>query len=184
MDVVVKPSFIDLVFLILCLRIVYIAVARGMLRECFRLLGLINGVFAAFHNYTGFSEKLVKIIPFLNREYVHFISFFLIFIGVNAVFTLLRLIITFLFKREQISLKERWVSFLFGSAGACFWVSAVIFALHLSPLNPKHFTSSISYALFKNIAPKAYLVSMNLNPKIGANEKVQKYCELKNGGRE
>ena len=179
MEIPARAEFIDLIFLILCLRIIYISVSRGIVQESFKLIGLLVASFFAFHYYSLLGDAIQNKISFLNREYLYFTSFLLILLGVRTVFNLLRLIVTLLFKIGHASPTERWLGLFLGGVRAVFLSSIIIFLLVLSPLNPKYFSNSLSYAFFKNIAPKIYLLSYNLYSKFNSssvsNEEVERY---------
>ena len=175
--------FIDLFFLIICLRVIYISISRGILRESFKIIGLFFGSFFAFQYYFSLSESISKKISFLNREYFLFFSFLLIFLGVGLVFTFAGLIAASLFGKKEAYLRRRLLSFFLGAFRASFLVSVIIFLLHLSPLDSKHFCHTISYSITKNIGPKIYLMSFKMynkfNREAALNKEVEKYYETK-----
>jgi len=148
---------IDIFFLILCLRIIYIAVSRGIVSEGFKLIGTLLGGLCAFRWYK-FLDTYTGRVPFLNRQYLDFISFLAIFLSIHAIISLIRFIITSLFKRKEIPVKERWISLFVGMVRAVFLSSVFVFMMHLSSPNPQYLTQSKSTRIFKNIAPKIYLV--------------------------
>ena len=141
------------------------------------------GSLFAFHYYSYLSGIISKKIPFLSKEYFLFFSFLLIFLGVGLIFTLIRLIVTSFFKKSEIYLKERLLVLGTGVFRALFLASVLIFSLHLSPLDSKHFCHSISYSIFKDIGPKIYLTSFKvynkLNPEVTVNKEVEEYYETK-----
>ena len=176
--------FIDLVFLILCLRVIYISISRGIVREIFKLTGLFLGSFFAFHYYFSLANNISDKIPFLNREYFLLFSFLVILLGVRLIFTFSRLITAFFFKREEICLKERVALFFLGAFRTSLLGSVIFFSLYLSPLDSKYFCHSISYSIFKNIGPKIYLTAFKIYDKISfktvVNKEVEEYYEAKN----
>ena len=175
--------FIDLFFLIICLRVIYISISRGVLRESFKIIGLFFGSFFAFQYYFSLSDSISKKISFLNKEYFLFGSFFLILLGVGLVFAFTGLIAAFLFRKKEMCPKERLLSFFFGAFRASFLVSVILFLLHLSPLDSKHFCHTIAYNITKNIGPKIYLMSFKMynkfNPEAAVNKEVEEYYEVK-----
>jgi len=183
MEISGSQTFIDLFFLILCLRVVYISISRGIVSESFKLIGLLLGAFFAFHYYYSFADKISDKIHFLSREYFLLFSFLLIFLGIRLIFTLARLIVTFFFKKEEVAFKERVALFFLGALRASLIGSVILFSLHLSPLGSKRFQHSASYILFKNIGPKIYLMAFKvydkINFKIVINKEVVKYYEAK-----
>ncbi len=181
MEVSGISALIDIFFLILCLRVIYIAVSRGIPSESFKLAGLLIGSFLAFAYYPYVGKVINDKIPILKKEYFHFVSFFFILLGVVIVFSLARLITAILFKREKIPYKERWVALIMGVLRFCLLSSVILFILHLSPLKPKHLNESITYGILKNVAPKYYLVTHKIyelfEPKAILNEEVRDYYE-------
>jgi len=183
MEISGSQTFIDLFFLILCLRVVYISISRGIVSESFKLTGLLLGAFLAFHYYYSFADKISDKIHFLSREYFLLFSFLLIFLGIRLIFTLARLIVTFFFKKEESAFKERVVLFFLGVFRASLIGSVIIFSLHLSPFDSKRFHHSLSYSLLKNFGPKIYLMTFKVYDKISfkmvVNKEVVKYYEAK-----
>jgi len=183
MEISLSQTFIDLVFLILCLRVVYISMSRGIISESFKLTGLLLGSFFAFHYYSSLADKISDKIPFLSREYFLLFSFLLILLGIRLIFALSRLIVTFFFKRGEVGLKERRVLFFLGALRASLIGSIIFFSLYLSPLDSKRFCHSISYSISKNVGPGIYLVAFKvydkLSPKIVVNKEVRNYYEAK-----
>ena len=181
MEIFGSQTFIDLFFLILCLRVVYISISRGIVSESFKLTGLLLGAFFAFHYYSSLADKISNKVHFLSKEYFLFFSFLLIFLGIRLIFAVVRLIGTFFFKKEDLPLKKRWLLFFLGAFRASFIGSIILFSLYLSPLDSKRFCHSISYSIFKNIVPKIYIMAFNVysktNFKILINKEVVKYYE-------
>ena len=129
-----KQALIDLFFLILCLRVTYISATRGILRESFKIGGLLVGALFALHYYFSLGDYISKKILFLGKDYPYLVSFLLILLSIGVVFSLSRSIVTLLFKnkKEEISAEERWVSVFMGGFRAVFLSSIVIFLLHQS----------------------------------------------------
>ena len=181
MEISGSQTFIDLLFLILCLRVIYISVSRGIVRENFKIGGLLLGSFFAFQYYFSLADRVSDKIPFLSRGYFLLFSFLLIILGIRLIFTLSRLIVTFFFKRGEIYFKERVLLFFLGAFRASLIGSIIFFSLYLSPLDSKYFCHSISYSIFKNVGPKIYLVAFKVYDKISSkiviNKEVEEYYE-------
>jgi len=177
MEIFGSQPFVDLFFLILCLRVIYISISRGIVCESFKLAGVLLGSFFAFHYYSSLADK----IPFLSREYFLLIAFISIFLWIRLILTLSRMIVTFFCKKDGVCFKARVVSLFLGAFRASLIGSVIFFSLHLSPLDSKYFCHSISYSIFKDISPKIYLVALKgygkFNPKIIVNKEVEKYYE-------
>ena len=171
--------FIDLLFLLLCVRILYIAVSRGIVTEAIKIIGLLFGVFFAFQYYSFIGDTVGKSILFLNKRYFHLVVFLIILLGIRAIFSFLGLIVRLLFKRQDTAIFERWVSFFAGSFRAALLSSIVLFALHLSPLSSEFYSHSTAYSFFRNLAPGSYMVIQqsfaSVNPKFVRNKEVEEY---------
>lgn len=176
-----QSNLIDLFFLILFLRIVYIAITRGTLCESFKLAGLLIGGLLAFHFYNSFGQKLGSKIAFLSKGHLSFVSFLLIFSCVILIFILFRLIVTSFFKVNEISFPERWLLFVMGAFRATFLISVIFFIYFLFPAHSKYPSKSISYNLCKNFAPKIYAAAFkafgSFNKEFKLNEEVESYHE-------
>jgi len=183
MEITARAAFIDLFFLILCLRIIYVSVSKGVLQENFKVVGIFISSFFAFQYFSLLTNNINSKISFLNPKYLYFISFLLIFLGIGIVFNLLWLIISLLFKQEQkeIGQPQKWLGFFLGSFRAFFLSSIIIFLLYLSPLNSQYFNDTISYRVFKNIAPKIYQLFFKFYSKFNTearlNKEVEEYYE-------
>ncbi len=177
MEISESQNLIDLVFLILCLRVIYISISRGIVSESFKLAGLLLGSFFAFHYYSSLADK----IPFLSREYSLLLSFLLILLWIRLIFTLSRLIVTFFFKKGEVYFTEGVMLFFLGAFRASLIGSIIFFSLYLSPLDSKHFCHNISYSISKNVGPKIYLVAFQVydkfSSKIVVNKEVEEYYE-------
>jgi uncharacterized membrane protein required for colicin V production len=181
MGILKRLTVIDFLFLFLALRIIYIAVLRGLFEEVFKTLGVFVSSLAAFHYYPLISKNIEGKYTFLNQKFFYFLPFLLIFVGGLLIFYLLRKIITIFLPKREISLKEKGVSLFVGCLRIVLLVSVIIFLLYLSPLKRKYLERSLSYPLFKNVAPKSYLISFKFykkfNPKSKLNEEVERYYD-------
>ncbi len=181
MELTGLPNFLDILFLIICLRVVYVAAARGMIAEGLKGGGLLAGSLLAFHYYTFIGDRFTAQGRFIRPEYFDFISFFFILVAAGLIFALTRLIVMVLFKRDEIPATERWLALFAGGARAIILSSVLIFLLHLSPLEPRLYNQSFSWKFAHRVAPKVYLESFKLYrhfvPTSQVNKEVQKYYE-------
>lgn len=188
MEIIEKLELIDLFFLILCLRISYIAVSGGILKEILKILGLLCGSILAFHYYPFLAIRIEDKFLFLSflrqkeRSFC-FVSYLLIFVATLIVISLLRGIVIYFFKKEKISIKEKLSSLFAGLLRFVFLASIIIFFFYLTSLHPKYYSNSVSYRVFKNIAPQTYLVFFKFYNKfdsqIKINKEVEEYYETK-----
>lgn len=183
MDIIGKPEIIDIFFLILFLRITYIAISRGLLREICKIVGLICAAFFAFHFYFDLAKIIRAKINFINPAYLYSVSFFLIFIVIKTIFSLLNLIIGLFLPKGEISGRKRVGLLGMGIFRSLFLFGAIFYFLNLTSFNPNYFKNSLSYNLSKNISPGFYLVAGKIarkfNNNFKINEKVKKYLEKK-----
>jgi len=179
MEVSWGTTAIDIFFLLLCLGIVYSAVSRGIVHEFFKLTGLLFAIFFAFHYYPLLGKSLENRVSVVNANYAQAVSFLVIFAGITIVFNLARLIVTFLFRREHIALAERWLSLCTGLIRAALTISVLFFLAHLAGHGSDRLPRTISYKVFKTVAPHAYLALYTVYSKFGpqatVNDAVQKY---------
>ncbi|MBU1121097.1 MAG: CvpA family protein [Candidatus Omnitrophica bacterium] len=165
------------------MKVIYTAVSKGVVNEAFKASGIFIGSLFSFHYYLQVAAKLEANLPFLNKKYLFFTVFLLIFLGILAVFSVLRKIVAFLYKKEEFSVKERWISFFIGGLRFVLLASVILFFLHLYSLNEKYYGKSVSYRLLKKVAPKVYLVSLDflnfykIDTQKELNKEVKKYYE-------
>ncbi|UCG34658.1 MAG: CvpA family protein [Candidatus Omnitrophota bacterium] len=182
MEVIKRVALIDFVFLIVCLRILYIAIIQGVLREAFRLGGIFCGSVLAFHFYPQLAKTIEVNLPLVGQKYFALAAFILIFLGAKTAFYLVAKIAGLLFERENNSLVQRWISFFMGILRFIVLGSTALYLFSISPLNPKYYEGLALRAL-KNAAPKIYLVSAEIfkksvpELKVEANKEVQNYYE-------
>ncbi|MCF7887380.1 MAG: CvpA family protein [Candidatus Omnitrophica bacterium] len=181
MDIAGRPGIIDIFFLILFLRIVYVAASRGALREACKLIGLISASLFAFHFYPNLAEIIRAEISFINSNYLYSVSFFLIFIAIKIIFSLLNLIISLFLPKAEISAKERMVLLAVGAFRGFFLFSTIFFLLSLSSFKPDYVKNSLFYNFSKRIAPSFYLISAKIFKgfNLTVNEKIEDYLNQK-----
>ena len=175
---------IDLGFIILWGRILYIAVSRGIVTEIIKLTGLLAGIFFAFQYYSSDGGKLNLSIPFLGKGYFNLVTFLIIFFGIRTIFSLLGLIVNLLFKRQGIGVFERWISFFAGSLRAALFSSVIVFAFYLSPFNLSIAKRSLAINIFAKPAAYTYMAISRLFPvsdkKMKANQNIEEYLNFLN----
>jgi len=184
MELIDKFHIIDIFFLIIFLRIVFIAFSRGLLNEFIKLIGLSFASFFSFQYYSLFLGEVFGKEPFsFNQEHLNLISFLIIFFVVVFIFFLLRRAVVPFLKQKKYSLWEKGLASLLGCCRALFSVSIIIFILWLSPFSFKGVFKSFSYKKFKSIAPLSYLGSFKfyktINPQSQLNKEVVTYYEAK-----
>ena len=183
MEITARAALIDLFFLILCLRIIYISVSKGALQEIFKIVGLVLSSLLAFHFYSFLGNSISNKVTIIGKDYLYFISFLIIFLGIGAIINLIRLILALLFKREEVPRPERWLGLFIGGFRAAYLSSIILFLLYLSPLGLHYFSDTLAYKIFKPVAPKIYLLSFKVYNKLyteaEVNKEVEEYYETK-----
>lgn len=187
-------SVLDFFFILLYLRICYVAISKGFFTEVFKTISLFCATILSLHFYTGFQSKLIlniidwlrNSLPFIDIRVFYFSSFLIIFLGVGMVFSLLRGVFIPLIARDQSegnSYCQRWISFFLANIRWFVIVSVSIFVLWLSPLTFSSCYDSLSYRFFKNVAVKVYFFSIKIwgkfNPDVEVNKEVKGYYEIK-----
>ncbi len=179
MGIAGRPEVIDIFFLVILLRIIYIAASRGFLREFCKLAGLFCASFLAFGFYPYLSEIVRTRVSFINPNFLHFIAFFLIFVVVRLTFSLVILIIGLFLPKPEASAKDKVLLLGLGSFRAVFFLSVIFFSLSLLSFNPRYIRDSLTYNLFKKVAPSVYLFSAGivrrLNEDFEVNTRVEGY---------
>ena len=152
-------SITDLVFLNLWLRISYIAVSQGLLKEISKSIGLFFSTIIAFHYHPVLGKEIESKVPLLGKGYSELVSFILIFVAGLIVLSLLRKVIFAFFKKGDISSQEKWLSFFMGGIRFIFLVSVIIFVFSFLPPRLRYVRDSYLHPVCESIAPKMYLAS-------------------------
>lgn len=140
-------NWVDLVAIILFFRICYLAAAKGVITEIFKLLGVVCAIYLSMHYFTVLSDffRLHKGTHVIPLSFLDFLSFIILIVIGYLIFVLLRLILGRFAKMETTPKISRIGGLILGFARAYLCVSLVIFSLAIS---------SISY--FRKSAEKAY----------------------------
>ena len=181
MEILKSFTVIDFIFLILCLRILYTAVTRGLVSESLRLLGSVLAAIFAFQFYSLGAQWVAVILPFVKDKVPLVISFIIIFVSIKVIFSLLAGVVGAFVGREYTSIVERWFSLLIGGVRFAVLGSVCVYVLFLSSLNPDIYAGSPAARICKKVAPAFYLGFMDLyqkaNPTAAINEEVKTYYE-------
>ncbi len=176
-------GLIDIIFLILCIIITYEAAARGIFLEILKLIGLFFSLIFSFQFYPFLFTALTAKLPLFAKDYSKFLAFGFLFFSTFLLSDLLSRLVNSLFKREIIPSWEKLIAILIGFVRIAFLSSVIVFLLYLLPINNDFFRKGISKELFKNIAPKIYLVSAKsykkIQPNFKLNMEVEKLYEVK-----
>lgn len=181
MDIIKGFGFIDLLFIILWLTISYTAISKGLFLEILKLTALVVSALIAFQFYPFFTSTVTARVAVLSKDYFDVITFCVLFSIVGIILGLLTKLLGALFKREEVHLPEKLVALVFGSARAIFLTSIFIFLFYLFPAGADTPHKGLAFGIFKNIAPKVYLVSADILdgfiPGLTINMQVKKIYE-------
>lgn len=183
MALITKINLLDVFFLILYLRICYVAISRGFFSELVRVTGIFLAGLVAFNYYSPLAIKLGERIIFLKPQYLNFICFSLLILVGNIIAALLSKIIAVFSTKEERTFDEKIFSLLMGLVRSVFLTSLIFFIFYLSPFNKNYISQGYAYRLFKNTAPIVYLAAVNFyskfKPAILPNEEVKRYYDIK-----
>jgi len=174
--------WIDLLFLLLFLRILYISAAKRLVFEVMKFLGAFVATFFAFQFYPQPAKSLAWISS-KPPAYVSLISFFLIFFCFLMAFHFLAKIVWLMFRKgEDHPRVEKWIGFFLGMGRGALLCSVLAFSLSLTPAQDKIQLRGAFSKLFKNVAPQVYFFSFRsfykqVNPAAEVNKEVQDYYE-------
>jgi len=160
LDVLKQLNWVDVFFVILLIRICYVAIKNGFPVELFKLLGTLSAVYLSLHYYIIFPDYIVGRIGAKNipLEYLTFFSFILLAILGYLIFMILSKIFSRFIQMEAVPTLNKWGSLILSIMRSFLLVSLLIFIFVIAPWG--YFRNSINNAysgkrLFK-IAPTTY----------------------------
>ncbi len=136
-DIFSQLNWIDLGYIVLFLRIAYIAFRNGFVVEIAKLCGALLAVYLSLHYYTAISDFVrphikTDIIPL---KFLDFFFFLLVaFLG-YAVSILLRESLSRLIKLEAIPLLHKWGGLAVAAARAILLASLISYAMWVSTVS-------------------------------------------------
>lgn len=161
MDILKQFNWVDIFYVIILIRIGYVAVKNGFPVELFKLLGILLAAYLSLHYYIIFSDYIVgrigeKALPL--QDDITFLSFIALAILGYLIFMLLGRVFSRFIQMEAVPNLNKWGSLILSIMRSFLCVSLLIFILVISPWG--YFRDSVnnSYSgkrLFK-IAPAAY----------------------------
>ncbi|HTY45621.1 MAG TPA: CvpA family protein [Patescibacteria group bacterium] len=162
LNVLKEFNWVDIFVIILLLRICYVSLKNGFLLEFFKLLGTVAAIYCAMHYYTRVSGSigaLMKLGKNGQLAIFDFLSFIVLALLGYAVFWVIRELIARLFKAEAVPTLAKWGGLVVGVARAFLFLSFVLFALYLSPVDYMHDSIPASYSGKKiiQVAPNLYV---------------------------
>ena len=177
-----KVPWIDIFSLVVFIRVVYIALRRGILNEFVKFTGVFVASFFSLQYYSSFLGSVFGKAPFFfSRVWLNTISFFIIFLISTFVSFLIRRAVTLIFRREKYFLWERITAVVLGILRALLLVSVFVFFFYSVPFLKTGVIKSTSFKITKGIAPavyiKMYRVYRKINPPADINKEVEDYYE-------
>lgn len=160
LNILKQFNWVDILFIILLLRICYVALKNGFPVELFKLLGTISAVYLALHYYIVFPDFIINSVGVRNipLEYLTFFSFILLAILGYLIFVLLSRVFLRFIHIEAVSNLNKWGGLILGIIRNSLFVSLVIFIFVIAPVG--YFRNSVSNSYsgkrLLKIAPTAY----------------------------
>jgi uncharacterized membrane protein required for colicin V production len=153
-------NWVDIFFVILLIRICYVAIKNGFSVELFKLLGTVSAIYLSLHYYIIFPDYIVGRIGVKNipLEYLTFFSFVSLATLGYLIFMLLRKVFSRFIHMEAVSNLNKWGSLILSVIRSFLLISLLIFIFVIAPTD--YFRNSVnnSYSgkhLF-TIAPTTY----------------------------
>ena len=172
---------IDAVALFIFLKAFYTATKRGIFTESIKLCAVFVASFFSFQYYPLLLRKFES--DALRQEYLHFFAFCILFAAGIFLFFLLRKIVMLLLHFENPGRLQRCFALPLSVIHSVIFLSTVMFCFFLVPFKEDPFKGSVSYRFFRNVAPRAYILSFEgykkIWPKAEKNKNVLVYCESK-----
>jgi len=160
LNILKQFNWVDVFFVILLIRICYVAIKNGFSVELFKLLGTLSAVYLSLHYYIIFSDDIVSRISekFKPLEDLTFFSFIALAVLGYLIFMLLGKVFSRFIQMEAVPNLNKWGSLILSIMRGFLLVSLIIFVFVIAPWG--YFRNSVndSYSgkrLFK-IAPMTY----------------------------
>jgi len=160
LNILKQFNWVDVFFVILLIRICYVAIKNGFPIELFKLLGTLSAIYLSLHYYIIFPDYIVGRIGAKNipLEYLTFFSFVALAILGYFIFMLLRKVFSRFIQLEAVPNLNKWGSLILSVIRGFLLISLLIFIFVIAPWG--YFGNSVnnSYSgkrLFK-IAPATY----------------------------
>lgn len=163
-----RVNWIDLVCLFLVIRTTYVGYRNGLSVEIFKFLGIVSAVIISMSGYS-FIAGLIS--GFISQSAAEVISFIAIVAVVMFAFSIIRRLLSFLFKLQPINWLERGAGLILGLARGFILVSLVLIILTMTQneyLNSSIRNESFSGNFFLEVAPKIYMLSTRTFPNFNS----------------
>ncbi|MCM8800580.1 MAG: CvpA family protein [Candidatus Omnitrophica bacterium] len=130
-------NWVDILVAILLIRSIYLGFKNGLFIELFKILGLLSALYISMHYYTLFSDYLGKHFNLekIPLRFLDFLVFFILAIGVYALFVGFRYCLDRFIEAEVVPLLNRWGALILSSIKGLLLVSLVAFILLISSVD-------------------------------------------------
>ena len=160
LDILKQFNWVDIFFVILLMRICYVAIKNGFPVEFFKLLGTLSAIYLSLHYFITFPDYILGRIGAKNipLEYLTFISFLVLAIIGYLIFMLLSKAFSRFIHMEVVSNLNKWGSLILGMIRSFLLVSLIIFIFVIVPKD--YFRNSVNKSYsgkrLLTIAPTTY----------------------------
>jgi uncharacterized membrane protein required for colicin V production len=179
-DILKQLNWLDIFVLILMIRVIYIATAKGFIAELFKLIGVLAAIYLSFHYYTFFADFIRSKLPVEERMPLQFLDFLCFFIlaGIGYVsFMILRIMLFNLIKLDAVPRLQKWGGFFLGIFRAWLLSGLIVYMLAISSIGYLHKSAVSSYmgkSLFYAPVNTYSFIWENIMSKFFINEKFNK----------
>lgn len=135
-DIIKQLNWIDIIVVFLLFRIIYIAAAKGVITELFKLMGVVFALFISLQYFTALSDAARSKAGFKNMplQFVDFL-FFLVLVPVSyLLFVIIREAFQRLVKTEIAPIFNKWTAFCLGILRGLLIASLIAFGLVISSI--------------------------------------------------
>jgi len=164
MEIIRQLNLVDLIFIILFVRILYIASVTGFIVEFFKLFGTVLALYLSAHYFTistdlmrnryGVGEKP----PMIPLDFMDFVSFFILALFGYLIGFVLREAFTRAVKMEAVPALHRWGGMVLSVARSILLMGLITYVLSISTVPYLHDRASESYLGSRcwNLVPDTY----------------------------
>jgi len=159
-------NWIDVLFIILLIRILYVSFLGGFFAECFKFFGAILAIYLSLHYYTALSDFIVSKVGFFKSwplEFMDLIALLLLAVFSFFIGWLLSYAFTKVAKIEAIPALQRWGGFVMGCLRAVLLCGFITYACSASSVKYLHDKADASYfgGWLIHVAPRTYSAIWN-----------------------
>ena len=170
-------NWVDLLYMVLFLRVMYISLNTGFSIEIFKFLGILCAVYVGLHYYTDLSDIFQNKSVQTEKSALQFIDlvcYIMLVVAGCLFFLLIRFAVTRYIKIDTVTGLNRWGGFLVGLVRGYLLIGLISYGLAASSI--VYFKDMLRESLIGpstfHIAPDAYRCMWNsVASKFAVNEK-------------